>query len=105
MILKRLFSVFKKKFYHLQAIDEWEDAVELIIAREELIARLEKFERLASDPNRFFEKGKQWLKKRSNKSVAGLVLTTIYQQLHLPSQLYTYISRCFIESLLISVSR
>ena len=35
----------------------WETATDLIIKREELIAKLENFERLASDPNRFFEKG------------------------------------------------
>ena len=40
-----------------QAVDDWEDAAELILQREDFVARLEKFERLASDPNRFFEKG------------------------------------------------
>ena len=40
-----------------QGVDDWEDAAELILQQEEFIAKLEKFERLASDPNRFFEKG------------------------------------------------
>jgi hypothetical protein len=31
--------------------------VKLILSREALITKLEDFERLASDPNRFFEKG------------------------------------------------
>lgn len=39
------------------SIDAWERATELIVQRETLIAKLEKFERLASDPNRFFERG------------------------------------------------
>ena len=41
----------------LQAVDEWDDAADMIVEREKIIAKLEKFERLASDPNRFFEKG------------------------------------------------
>lgn len=36
----------------------WEKATEMILKREELVGKLEKFERLASDPNRFFEKGR-----------------------------------------------
>ncbi|KAK2182071.1 hypothetical protein NP493_368g02075 [Ridgeia piscesae] len=40
-----------------QAVDEWERVADLIQQRELLLTRLEKFERLASDPNRFFEKG------------------------------------------------
>ena len=40
-----------------QAVVDWEAAAELILQREDFVARLEKFERLASDPNRFFEKG------------------------------------------------
>lgn len=41
----------------MQAVDEWDDAADMIVEREKVIAKLEKFERLASDPNRFFEKG------------------------------------------------
>ncbi|CAH1796761.1 unnamed protein product [Owenia fusiformis] len=40
-----------------RSIEEWERATRLVLQREELIARLEKFEREASDPNRFFDKG------------------------------------------------
>ena len=40
-----------------QAIDSWEEATDLVVQREALINKLENFERLASDPNRFFEKG------------------------------------------------
>ena len=40
-----------------QAIESWERVTEIILQRENLIAKLENFERLASDPNRFFEKG------------------------------------------------
>jgi len=39
------------------AIESWERITEIILQRENLIAKLENFERLASDPNRFFEKG------------------------------------------------
>ncbi|KAL4227253.1 Coiled-coil domain-containing protein 87 [Mactra antiquata] len=39
------------------AIERWEKVASLIIKREELLVKLEKFERNASDPNRFFEKG------------------------------------------------
>lgn len=42
-----------------QAVDEWERVTDLIQQRELLLTRLEKFERLASDPNRFFEKGQR----------------------------------------------
>ena len=35
----------------------------MILRREDLVEKLEKFERLASDPNRFFEKGK-WFDRR-----------------------------------------
>ena len=41
----------------VQAITEWERATRLILKRESLMAQLESFERSASDPNRFFEKG------------------------------------------------
>ena len=47
----QLFGIF------WQVIDCWENAVQHIVQREDLIATLEKFERAASDPNRFFEKG------------------------------------------------
>ncbi|ESP00590.1 hypothetical protein LOTGIDRAFT_157869 [Lottia gigantea] len=40
-----------------EAIDHWEHVTESILKRETLIEKLEKFERKASDPNRFFEKG------------------------------------------------
>ncbi|XP_012942801.1 coiled-coil domain-containing protein 87 isoform X2 [Aplysia californica] len=40
-----------------EAIERWELIAELILQRESLLTRLEKFERQASDPNRFFHKG------------------------------------------------
>ena len=40
-----------------QAISVWEKATFLILQREAVVAKLESFERMASDPNRFFEKG------------------------------------------------
>ncbi|XP_028407068.1 coiled-coil domain-containing protein 87-like isoform X2 [Dendronephthya gigantea] len=40
-----------------EVLQHWETAVKLILAREALIMKLEDFERLASDPNRFFERG------------------------------------------------
>jgi hypothetical protein len=39
------------------AIEDWEIATNLIIERERHIFDLETFERYASDPNRFFQKG------------------------------------------------
>lgn len=43
---------------HLQeAIAAWEEAAHLIQKRELLLSRLEDFEREASDPNRFFQRG------------------------------------------------
>ncbi|CAM4564854.1 unnamed protein product [Leuciscus chuanchicus] len=43
---------------HLQeAIAAWEEAARLILKRELLLSRLEDFEREASDPNRFFQRG------------------------------------------------
>ncbi|KAK7149749.1 hypothetical protein R3I94_009151 [Phoxinus phoxinus] len=43
---------------HLQeAIAAWEEAARLIQKRELLLSRLEDFEREASDPNRFFQRG------------------------------------------------
>jgi hypothetical protein len=50
------FFTFSSVFFH-QVLQQWEIAVKLILAREALIIKLEDFERLASDPNRFFEKG------------------------------------------------
>ncbi|XP_053575230.1 coiled-coil domain-containing protein 87 [Bombina bombina] len=40
-----------------EALKKWEKASALIQKREELLAKLEIFEREASDPNRFFQKG------------------------------------------------
>ncbi|XP_057308857.1 coiled-coil domain-containing protein 87-like isoform X2 [Hydractinia symbiolongicarpus] len=52
------------KYKSLEAIDtlseslkHWEDVTSLIVEREGYMAKLEHFERTASDPNRFFEKG------------------------------------------------
>jgi len=52
------FSEYFMVYCCLQAIDQWERVTVLILQREELLVKLEKFERVASDPNRFFEKGK-----------------------------------------------
>lgn len=41
------------------AIERWEKVTELIMKRETLLGKLEHFERTASDPNRFFEKGQK----------------------------------------------
>lgn len=41
----------------LKAIEGWEYVANLILQREKLLIDLEKFERQASDPNRFFHKG------------------------------------------------
>ena len=42
-----------------QAMDRWEETTDLILEREILLEKLEKFERKASDPNRFFEKNER----------------------------------------------
>ncbi|KAK2157092.1 hypothetical protein LSH36_199g05026 [Paralvinella palmiformis] len=42
-----------------EAVEIWEQAIDLVLQREAVIAKLENFERLASDPNRFFEKGQR----------------------------------------------
>ncbi|XP_048734506.1 coiled-coil domain-containing protein 87-like isoform X3 [Ostrea edulis] len=55
MAIKYSTNDYYVKLY--EAIDRWEKVTELILKREELLAKLEKFERAASDPNRFFEKG------------------------------------------------
>lgn len=41
----------------LKALEYWESAADLIVRREGFIYDLESFERLASDPNRYFVKG------------------------------------------------
>lgn len=41
----------------LPAIEEWEKATNLIVAREKQLFELENFEKLGSDPNRFFMRG------------------------------------------------
>ncbi|XP_075456813.1 coiled-coil domain-containing protein 87 isoform X2 [Ascaphus truei] len=40
-----------------EAIDLWEKVVKLIEKREQFLSELEMFEKVASDPNRFFQKG------------------------------------------------
>lgn len=50
-----------------EAIERWELVTELIQKREELLGKLEKFERAASDPNRFFEKVSSGVKGSSVK--------------------------------------
>lgn len=50
-----------------EAIERWELATELIQKREEFLGKLEKFERAASDPNRFFEKVSSGVKGSSVK--------------------------------------
>lgn len=42
----------------ISAIELWEKATDLIVEREKQLYELENFERLGSDPNRFFLKGK-----------------------------------------------
>lgn len=42
-----------------EVIERWEKITDLILKREELLSKLEKFERSASDPNRFFQKGQK----------------------------------------------
>ena len=48
-----------------------------MVEREELIAQLEKFERLASDPNRFFEKGKMCSNPVSSLSDLSVSLLSV----------------------------
>lgn len=59
-----------------QVISAWEAATSLIIQREQIISELEAFERLASDPNRFFEAGYR------GSSVARLKEAKLRNQLH-----------------------
>lgn len=51
-----LFYLISEKCFP-KVISSWESAAECILQREDMISALEKFERVASDPNRFFEKG------------------------------------------------
>eukprot|EP00794_Sanderia_malayensis_P013709 gene13709-15137_t len=53
------YSLERKSEDLAQAMECWENATHKIIEREELMNILEKFERIASDPNRFFQKGLQ----------------------------------------------
>ncbi|KAK3097621.1 hypothetical protein FSP39_011468 [Pinctada imbricata] len=55
MAIKYSSNEYYIKLY--EAIDRWERATDLILKREEFLGKLERFEREASDPNRFFEKG------------------------------------------------
>ena len=55
-------------------LQQWEVAVKLILSRESLITKLEDFERLASDPNRFFEKGTWSNSSASRRQVVFLQL-------------------------------
>ena len=48
-------------FIYLQAIEAWEYGSCLVLKREAYVAQLENFERQASDPNRFFEKGNHYI--------------------------------------------
>eukprot|EP00062_Callorhinchus_milii_P021598 gi/632978493/ref/XP_007905942.1/ PREDICTED: coiled-coil domain-containing protein 87 isoform X2 [Callorhinchus milii] len=51
------YSSFEYYDQFTKALDIWEQAVKLIQDRECLMVKLETFEKFASDPNRFFEKG------------------------------------------------
>ncbi|XP_072038414.1 coiled-coil domain-containing protein 87-like [Amphiura filiformis] len=42
-----------------ESIGAWEEASDVILHRESILARLEEFERFASDPDRFFRKGQK----------------------------------------------
>lgn len=64
----------------LQVISAWEAATSLILQREQIISELEAFERLASDPNRFFENGYR------GSSVARLEESKLRTQLQMVSQ-------------------
>ncbi|XP_043943839.1 coiled-coil domain-containing protein 87 isoform X2 [Protopterus annectens] len=57
MAIKYASNKFKPRLS--EAIDAWEEAAKLIKHREFLLAKLEKFEQTASNPNRFFIKGYQ----------------------------------------------
>ncbi|XP_067940200.1 coiled-coil domain-containing protein 87-like [Watersipora subatra] len=60
-----------------EVISAWEAATSLIIQREQIISELEAFERLASDPNRFFENGHR------GSSIARLEESKIRTQLRM----------------------
>ncbi|PIK61283.1 putative coiled-coil domain-containing protein, partial [Apostichopus japonicus] len=45
----------------VESIEAWEVAVDLILQREAILSKLEIFERFASDPDRFFQKGQRGL--------------------------------------------
>ena len=53
----------------MQSLASWEVATEVILERESLMTKLEDFERAASDPNRFFVKGKN-MRLISNRKLA-----------------------------------
>ncbi|KAH9488553.1 hypothetical protein Btru_061809 [Bulinus truncatus] len=73
-----------------EAIEGWEYVAELILQRENLLVDLEKFERHASDPNRFFHKDS---KKSSNRFKESKQRAYIYKKIHdLDSQLKEEIS-------------
>ncbi|XP_063302220.1 coiled-coil domain-containing protein 87 [Pelobates fuscus] len=59
-----------------QAIEMWEKAVNIIQKREEILAELEQFEREASDPNRFFQRG------YNGTSMARMKESRIRKKLH-----------------------
>lgn len=42
----------------IPAIENWEKATDLVVEREKQLYELENFEKLGSDPNRFFMKGR-----------------------------------------------
>ena len=63
----------------MQALEEWEESCDLILQREQQLAKLEKFERLASDPNRFFEKGSRGssLARLQESKLRGSILKVV----------------------------
>lgn len=71
-----------------QALKMWEKAITLIKRREKILAKLEIFERAASDPNRFFHRGKLWWVYaafanllKSGRRLAGEALPSVAQHL------------------------
>lgn len=54
----------------IKALDAWDSAAKVVLEREALMAELEAFERLASDPNRFFVKGHQGSSKARMQEAA-----------------------------------
>ncbi|XP_053319631.1 coiled-coil domain-containing protein 87 [Spea bombifrons] len=59
-----------------EAIEMWEQAVKHIQKREQILAKLEMFERTASDPNRFFQRG------HDGTSIARINESTIRRKFH-----------------------